>query len=125
MLSHRQNQCLTDPIVPAIIGGGIFSAFDLLQGQSVNMNTVGLYCGGLYVYNAMQCPMEAWQGRPSLLHNFASAGILGYVGVSRHMIGIPFIDPYRIPRQVPLPVAAFFVYGGMAAALAAYGGKRL
>jgi hypothetical protein len=54
----------------------------------------GLYSGGIYAYNIIQCPMEVIHGRQSSLHNVAAGGILGYIGVSRGIIGIPFVNPY-------------------------------
>jgi hypothetical protein len=82
---------------------------------------------GIYVYNIVQCPMEAVHGRQSLLHNVMAAGMLGYVGVSKGVLGVPFIDSsfaYRYPRVSP-PMLAFAVYGGIAGALSAFGGKPL
>lgn len=99
----------------------------LLNLLSPHISSSGRYMAGLYVYNVMQCPMEAIHGRQSLLHNAAAAGLIGYVGVSRGALGIPFVDPsftYRYP-QVSAPMLAFMVYGGLAGALAGFGGKRL
>jgi hypothetical protein len=38
--------------------------------------------------------MEVIHGRQSSLHNVASAGILGYIGVSRGMASVPFVKPH-------------------------------
>jgi hypothetical protein len=38
--------------------------------------------------------MEIIHGRQSALHNVAAGGMIGYVGVSRGMIGVPFVNPY-------------------------------
>jgi hypothetical protein len=37
--------------------------------------------------------MEVIHGRQSSLHNVASAGLLGYIGVSRRMTSVPFVHP--------------------------------
>jgi hypothetical protein len=88
--------------------------------------TIGTYMAGLYLYNIVQCPMEAFHGRQSLLHNFAAAGMLGYVGVANGRLGIPFVNPYALLGSPLRPeIVAFGVYGGMAAAFAAIGGKRI
>jgi hypothetical protein len=124
--SMHMEQCVTAPIIPSVTFGAVFAAIDSFQyGQVPRFQTVGTYMAGIYVYNILQCPMEAIHGRQSLLHNFASGGILGYVGVSSGRLGIPFVDPtfaYRVGRP---ELVAFGVYGGMAAAFAALGGKRI
>jgi hypothetical protein len=58
-----------------------FSAVDAMSGQYLTINRVATYAGGMYLYNIMQCPMEEIHGRPSSLHNFISAGMIGYAGV--------------------------------------------
>ena len=67
-------------------------------------------------------------GRPSALHNVASGAILGYIGVSRGVLGIPLVDSYffyRNPRISP-PIVGGAVYGGIAFLFAAaLGGKPL
>lgn len=119
--------CLEEPIVPAMVGGGIISAIDVAMGKHVNGRTIGTYIVSLYAYNVLQCPMEAIHGRRSLLHNFLSAGMLGSYGVKAGLLGVPFVDPYkysRVPGLTP-PVVAFVVYGGLASGMAALGGKSL
>jgi hypothetical protein len=98
----------------------------LILFQLILHNITGTYMAGLYIYNIVQCPMEAFHGRQSLLHNFAAAGMLGYVGVAQGRMGIPFINPYTLIGSPLKPeIVAFGVYGGMAAAFAALGGKRI
>mmetsp|Transcript_1235 Transcript_1235/g.1946 ORF Transcript_1235/g.1946 Transcript_1235/m.1946 type:complete len:135 (+) Transcript_1235:142-546(+) len=123
---HYQN-CLTGPIMPSIMFGGIFAALDSFQhGLPFRPRVAGTYMAGLYAYNAIQCPMEAIHKRQSLLHNVLSGGLLGYLGVSSGRVGIPFLDPTTIYRSNIRPeLIAFAVYGGMAGAFAAFGGKRL
>jgi hypothetical protein len=77
------------------------------------------------MYNAVQCPMEAIHGRPSLWHNVISAGTLGYLGVRSGRIGVPFVSPYAAYRYGLKPeIMAFGVYGGMAGLFAGLlGGK--
>jgi H+/Cl- antiporter ClcA len=54
----------------------------------------------------------------SYLSNAASAGTLGYLGVSRGIVGIPFVNPYQAMyfRYPALLGAA--VYGGLFGCLA-------
>ena len=84
--------------------------------------------GCIYLYNALQCPMEAIHGRKSLLHNVGSAGMIGYIGHRAGLIGIPFVDValfYRYPGLSPSIVSAA-VYGTIAGTIAgALGGKPL
>ena len=124
-LTWHQNECLTAPIVPSIISAGVFSAVDVMSGQYLTIQRVGTYAGGMYLYNIMQCPMEEIHGRSSLIHNFISAGIIGYAGVMTGRLGIPFIMPYQIPRGVSPPMMGFVMYGSLASAFAALKGKRL
>ena len=124
MLSWYQKECLTAPIIPSIVSAGVFSVIDVMSGQHVTVNRIGTYAGGMYMYNIMQCPMEAIHGRQSLLHNFISAGIIGYVGVNSGRLSVPFVMPYQIPRGVSPPFMGFMVYGSLASAFAALGGKR-
>eukprot|EP00545_Synedropsis_sp_CCMP1620_P014454 CAMPEP_0119003568 /NCGR_PEP_ID=MMETSP1176-20130426/641_1 /TAXON_ID=265551 /ORGANISM="Synedropsis recta cf, Strain CCMP1620" /LENGTH=140 /DNA_ID=CAMNT_0006955181 /DNA_START=19 /DNA_END=441 /DNA_ORIENTATION=- len=126
-----QKDCILSPIISSITFGGIFAGIDAVQGvplaQAFSPRMLGRYMGGIYVYNVVQCPMEAIHGRQSLLHNVMAAGMLGYVGVSRGVLGVPFVDPtftYRYP-QVSAPMLAFMIYGGIAGALSAFGGKPL
>ena len=88
---------------------------------------LALYVGGVYAYNILQCPMEAIHGRQSLLHNFLSAGTIGYLGVNRGFLGVPFVDYtfyYRNPQLSP-GVVGFVVYGGLAGVFAMLQGKRI
>ena len=127
MLSNYQQQCLTAPIVPSMVMGGVFSAIDVVtQGTKFTPRGVISYAGFIYTYNAIQCPMEEIHGRKSALHNVLAGGMLGYLGVSSGNIGIPFVDPhffYRHPYIRP-PLAGFLVYGGLGGAFAMLGGKR-
>lgn len=77
------------------------------------------------MYNVMQCPMEAIHGRRSAYHNILSGAILGHVGVSRGILGIPFVDGhlfYRYPQLSP-PLVGAAVYGGIAGLFVTLGGK--
>mmetsp|Transcript_8174 Transcript_8174/g.15841 ORF Transcript_8174/g.15841 Transcript_8174/m.15841 type:complete len:135 (-) Transcript_8174:233-637(-) len=119
--------CAMRPVVPSLVSGGLLSALDMAQGGGrPNVRTFGIYAGGIYIYNLIQCPMEAVSGgRPSAWHNIAAGGMLGYVGVARKWIGIPFFDSYffyRYPSVAP-EVAGAAVYAAMAGALAMLGGK--
>ena len=87
----------------------------------------GRYVGFLYLYRALQCPMEAIHGRQSLLHNILSSATIGYVGVTRGWLGIPFVDQYifyRYPSLRPGTVG-FVVYGAIGGAFGALSGKKL
>jgi hypothetical protein len=120
-------------IVAEAIRLGVFNFLDHGKKSIANLlhnitllNITGTYMAGLYLYNIVQCPMEAFHGRQSLLHNFAAAGMLGYIGVANGRLGIPFINPYTLHGSPLKPeIVAFGVYGSMAAAFAAFGGKQI
>mmetsp|Transcript_22324 Transcript_22324/g.33432 ORF Transcript_22324/g.33432 Transcript_22324/m.33432 type:complete len:129 (-) Transcript_22324:377-763(-) len=128
MLSPYQQGCLTQPIASSVIMGGVFSALDVAMGNGkLTPRGVASYAGFIYAYNAIQCPMEEIHGRRSALHNVFAGGLMGYFGVQRGHIGIPFVDPtlfYRYPSLKPQTVA-FAVYGAMGGALAMVGGKPI
>mmetsp|Transcript_63063 Transcript_63063/g.186293 ORF Transcript_63063/g.186293 Transcript_63063/m.186293 type:complete len:139 (-) Transcript_63063:394-810(-) len=125
--SLHYSQCLTGPAPHAVVMGTIFAGIDVIQGARFSVRTAGTYIAGLYMYNALQCPMEAIHGRQSLLHNGLSAGILGYAGVSAGRLGVPFVDPSVMHRHPWLryEMAAFGVYGAIGMAFGMLGGKRL
>mmetsp|Transcript_31137 Transcript_31137/g.29982 ORF Transcript_31137/g.29982 Transcript_31137/m.29982 type:complete len:130 (-) Transcript_31137:313-702(-) len=123
---NYQKHCLTEPVLPSIMFGGVFSALDTMRGIPFTPQGVVVYVGGIYVYSALQCPMEAMSGgRKSWMHNVLSGGTLGYLGVQSGRMGIPFVGSrflYRYPQLSP-PMVAFAVYGGMGGLFAAIGGK--
>jgi hypothetical protein len=125
MISYYQQDCLKRPIPSAVVMGGVFSAFDAAMGHRVTPKSVASYMAFIYTYNAMQCPMEEIHGKRSALHNALSGGIIGYIGVTTHRLGIPFVDPYTLYRYpfISPGMAAFAVYGGMGFGLALLGGK--
>ena len=124
-----QKHCATRPVGVSVVAGSVFSALDVVQGMRFSPQRLGINIGAIYLYNVLQCPMEAIQGRQSSLHNGAAAGILGYVGVSRGILGIPFVNPYevymRFPQVTP-PMLGAAVYGGLGFLLASVlGGKPM
>lgn len=127
---QHQKNCLLSPIVPSVVGGSLFTAFDVVTQRGGGHwraipGRLGTYAGAIYVYNILQCPMEAIEGRPSAWHNAASGALLGYVGVSRNLLGVPLVDDYffyRNPRISP-SLAGAAVYGAMGCFMATLGGK--
>mmetsp|Transcript_53858 Transcript_53858/g.156521 ORF Transcript_53858/g.156521 Transcript_53858/m.156521 type:complete len:134 (+) Transcript_53858:51-452(+) len=123
-----QKSCLISPVVPSILWGSGFAALSVMQGARATPHLFATNCGLLYVYHALQCPLEALHGRRSLLHNVVAGGTLGAFGVQAGQIGIPLLS-YEFFRRYPgitPPVAAFFVYGGIAGILGgALGDKPL
>jgi hypothetical protein len=120
-------QCVTRPITSCAVMGGLFTALDAAQtGAPPRLRTFGLYAGGLYLYNIVQCPLEAMNGgRPSAWHNILAGGTLGYMGVRHRLLGIPLVDQYfflRNPQLAPELVGAA-VYAAMAGGFAVLGGK--
>ena len=127
-LAHQAN-CLVRPLPTCFIGSAIFTGIDYARGARGALPArFGRLFALIYVYNALQCPMEAISERRSLLHNISSAGIIGYVGVRHGLVGVPFV-PFtffiRYP-QVPRPIAGAVVFGSLAGVLAgAFGGKPI
>jgi hypothetical protein len=62
--------------------------------NSCYFNGAGYYSFFIYGYNVIQCPMEIIHGRQSSLHNVAAGGLIGYLGVTRGNMGVPFVSPY-------------------------------
>ena len=60
-----------------------------------------------------------------MFSNVASAGTLGYIGVSRFGLGIPFVNPYLQMRMRHPALLGGVVYGCIGGALAALGGKQI
>lgn len=127
-----QQRCLTNPIQSSAIAALVFSAIDVFQGAPVKTvvspRSLGTYFGGIYCYHALQCPMEAIHGRPSLWHNIASGGTIGFLGVATGRLGIPFVSPsalsHRYNVHVSPPVLAFGVYGAISGAMAGVLGSK-
>jgi hypothetical protein len=124
-----QKHCLTAPIGSSIIMGGLFTGLNMMEGQKLTPRLALLNMGGLYCYMALICPMEAISGRQSAIHNGLSAGMIGYIGVSIRLLGVPFVSPYYFlsnPNGPSPPVMGAAVYGGMALLLSSLlGGKPL
>ncbi|CAE7689375.1 unnamed protein product [Symbiodinium microadriaticum] len=95
-------------VVPSITWGCGFSVIHVLQGAPASLSLFALNSGLLYVYQALQCPMEALQGRRSLLHNVAAGGLIGAWGVQQGLLGVPFASPAFFFRTIPtsVPVSA-------------------
>jgi hypothetical protein len=105
--------------------GGVFTGLSVAQGMPLTPQLAMLNIGGLYLYNTLQCPMVAIQGRESAWHNAASGAILGYVGVRQFNLSVPFVDPYFFYRnpQFPKPIVGAVAYGGIGLAFAMLGSK--
>ena len=146
----HQIRCLTAPVVPSVMWGGIFSVMvsptpyprggipvvlmasssllqGVFQGQPFSPRGFGRTAGFIYVYHALMCPMEAISGRSSLVHNALSGGTLGYIGVASRNIGIPFLNAnfFFMNPRLPPPVVGAVVYGGIAGVLGGFSGKQI
>jgi hypothetical protein len=111
-----QKHCLTEPIGPSVMFGGLFTGLHVMQGMPFSPQLLAINCGGIFLYNALTCPMAAIHGRESALHNGMAGAILGYV-----------VDPtffYRNPRMSP-PMVGAMIYGGIGTAFALLGNKRI
>ena len=123
---RRMQQCVTSPIQPSLLWGSGFTLFSVAHGMPFSPRVLALNCGFLYAYSVLQCPLEALQGRQSLLHNGFAGAVLGYVGVNSGMVGVPFY--HMLPQQLlsmPQSVTGAVVYGGCGVLLGALGGKSL
>ena len=122
-----QKHCLMEPVVPSVMFGGIFTGIHVAQGMPFSPHLLAVNCGGIYMYNALTCPMAAIHGRESALHNGMSGAILGYMGVQSGYLGVPLVNQsffWRNPRFSP-PVVAAAIYGGIGTAFALLGNKRI
>lgn len=110
---------------PAAVWGGVWTALDVAQGRRLSPTLAATHIGGIYLYFAIQCPMEAIHGRPSAWHNVLAGATLGYIGVSAGRLGVPFVDAtffYRNPQLSP-PLVGAVVYGAIGGAFAILGNK--
>ena len=129
---QHQTNCVLRPIASSLTGGCLFVAFDYVSGKMTKSvravpRVIAFYSGAIYSYNVLQCPMEAFNnGRPSAWHNVLAGGILGYIGVQRRMLGVPFVDAYFFIRhpQISPPMAGAAVYGIMGGFLATVLGNK-
>jgi len=129
--SYQQN-CLLNPIQSSAFATILFSAIDVFQGAPMERvlrpRSLGTYFGGIYLYHALQCPMEAFHGRPSLWHNVISGGSIGLMGVASGRLSIPFIgnNAQQIYYKTGLtpPLLAFGVYGTLSGILAGVLGNK-
>ena len=122
-----QRHCLTAPLPSSIMFGGAFSAMHIFQGAQPSPALFARNIGFIYVYHALQCPMEGVHGRRSLAHNGLAAGGMGFWAVSAGQASVPFLDGsffYKYPAVKP-PVAAFAVYGLIGMIAGSLGGKQL
>ena len=126
MNAAYQKHCLTAPIWPSALFGSAFTALSVVQGAPATPHLAALNIGGIYLYNALQCPMVAIQGRESAAHNVVAAGLLGYIGTQSFGLAVPLVDEtffWRNP-QFSRPLVAAGVYGSIGAAFAMMGGKQ-
>eukprot|EP01082_Thalassiosira_pseudonana_P011428 g10126.t1 g10126 contig4:1275062-1275704(+) len=119
--SDLVNQLAHPLIFPSFVL--VFMGIDAIQGAPLSVRSWGFYAGGLYAYNIIQCPMETIHGRQSAMHNVAAGGILGYVGVSRGRLGVPFVSPYILYGMRYPGLVGAAVYGAIAGGMATLGGK--
>jgi len=122
-----QKYCLQRGIYPSLMFGSFFTLLEVAQGFRFTPTLAATNIGGLYLYNVLQCPMEAIHGRQSSLHNAASGAILGYVGVQSRRIGVPFVDAYFFYRypQISPAAAGAVAYGTIGFLFATLGGKHM
>ena len=121
----HQVACLTNPIGSSVVMGGVFTALGVAQGSQFTPRMLGGSIAFIYIYNALQCPLEAIWGRRSLWHNCIAGGTLGYLAVATGNAGVPLLD-YTFFISYPMirpAVAGAFMYGVMGGAFGAMGGK--
>tara|TARA_B110000305_G_scaffold77718_1_gene87378 strand:+ start:914 stop:1309 length:396 start_codon:yes stop_codon:yes gene_type:complete len=119
--------CATQAIPNAGINTALFTVINAFQGQYPTVRSTGIMAAGIYAYYALQCPMEAIEGRRSVWHNFGSGATLGFLGVQQRMLGIPFLSESMhrtlIFRNVPMALVGGGVYGAMGFGMGLLNGK--
>jgi hypothetical protein len=124
--TQYQIHCWQRPVWSSVVFGGLFTAIDVVgQGARLTPRLALTNIGGIYVYNILQCPMEAISGRQTAWHNVLAAATIGGLGVQSGKLGVPFVDAYFFYRNPALSpaMAGAIVYGCMGGALAMLGGK--
>ena len=122
--------CAERSVTPALGNGAMITLLQGMSGGAMSPAQLpmafAVNTAFIYSYFVLQCPMEALHGLRSLLHNFASGGILGFLGVSSGHASIPFNLEYTFyARGISLPVGGALVYGGLATVMGAISGKGL
>jgi hypothetical protein len=129
-----QRYCVVHPISHSFFVGSVFTAISLynspLPYNSTNsiLHRGGTYIGTIYLYYALQCPMEAIHGKSSAIHNGVSAGMISFIALHRQMMGVPFIPAHTLMVMPPLTanILGSTIYGAMAFLMAAtLGGKSI
>jgi hypothetical protein len=150
-ISYQQS-CIVRPIPTSILFGALCTAYITLMQQmrkpssssrrdqhqqrnsttaatatsSTLLRTFGSSVGVVYVYYAIQCPMEAIHNKESYIHNGISAFTLSYIGLAQQRIGVPLISAYTI-YQLPLlarNILGASIYSCMAMTFAAFYGHK-
>ena len=57
--------------------------------------------------------------------NVVAAGTMGYVGVSRGLLGVPFVNPYHLYTFRNPAIIGGAVYGAIGGAMALFEGKTM
>ena len=116
--------CLIKPVFPCLFWGGAFTGLSVYQGLPQSMAPRSFYrtFSFLYIYHAVQCPLEFLSGRRSWSHNAIAGATLGYLGVMKQVVGIPFVDAtfFIKYRQISPPLMGAIVYGGLAGVLGSF-----
>jgi len=98
-----------------------------MQGERITPKSVGGTFGFIYLYMALHCPMEQITGRKSLKNDFAAGFTVGYLGVSRGLIGLPFggsnVVWQAANKGIPIPVIGGALYGAIATAFGMFNGR--
>lgn len=140
-----QYHCLVQPIPFSVLLGGGYTVYRALAQSSSEpprsqrfkrftppavehtiWRRAGTAMGTVYLYYALQCPMEAVHGRSSSLHNGLSAFTMSYIALSQQWIGVPFVPPYLL-MDLPFFARTLLgssIYGTMAFALASIWGQK-
>ena len=120
--------CAQGAVTPALSNGVLLTLLQSMGGPPppAQMAMVfGMNCAFVYSYFVVQCPMEALHGKQSLLHNGIAGSAMGYLGVQSGKLGMFNLEYTFMMNRIPLPIGGAMVYGALAAALGALGGKRL
>ena len=120
--------CAERGVRPALGNGVILTMLQMGTSGGAPANlpmSFALNVGFVYSYVVLQCPLEALQGRQSLMHNVFAGGTLGYLGVNAGRLGMFGMEHHFYINRIPLPIGGAILYGAMGGILGAIGGKSL
>lgn len=112
--------CLQRPMVSSLVSGTLIASISGAQSGVFSSRLLLGSAAFVYIYNAIQCPLEALSNRRSYIHNGIAGAIIGTYGVQMGMLSVMNINHVNLPRSA----VAALLYGGIGTIMGILEGKR-